>query len=231
MTLRKWTMTAAMVGMGVGLLGQNARASVTYQYVTNSDYPNAVAGTAMSVPVFLKETLTNGSTSIINSDGGLGAAGFQMLLTSGQATINSIAPNAADFQGPATTTITGTGAALSEATGPSQTSSPLIGANGGGAGTPTGDEIYLGSISITPTATPATFTFAPYNAVTNGNTLTANSFYDLDTTQTTPPAYIGTEDPSNPPMHFTVGQSVPEPASLSLLGLSAIGLLARRRKA
>jgi hypothetical protein len=68
----------------VGLLAGSARANVIYSYTTDSSrYQVAAPGTLVNVPIYLTETLTGGSTSLINNDGGLFGAGVGVNNTGG----------------------------------------------------------------------------------------------------------------------------------------------------
>jgi hypothetical protein len=66
-----------------------AHGAISYSYVTDqSAYTAANAGDPVTVQVFLKETLTSGSTSLITSDTGLYSYGFKVTGT-GTSTINT----------------------------------------------------------------------------------------------------------------------------------------------
>lgn len=229
MRLGKLTVLAAAVGLGMAAMpARQANASVEYQYVTSAPTLTATPGSTMTIPVFLQETLTGGSTSIINSDGGVAGAGFKMVMDSGTATLMSVNPDTTDFQGPTNPSVNGNVAGLQEAIGTSQSSGILTGNTGGGSFGTAPNEVYLGNVVINPGSGTSSFRITAYDP-SGGNTLTNNNLYDLDITQTSAPAYVGTTDPANSvPNSFTV--STPEPASISLLGLGALGLLARRRR-
>jgi len=77
---------ACMASIGVA----SARADVSYRYVTDALTYNVggTAGTNSSViTVFLQETVTAGSTSLIFTDGGLFAGGFMVTRTTGDGTL------------------------------------------------------------------------------------------------------------------------------------------------
>ena len=65
----KWI---AAVVCGMAMTTTASRGAVVYQYVADQPaYTTNTAGSFVNVLVYLKETLTNGSTSLITSDGGL----------------------------------------------------------------------------------------------------------------------------------------------------------------
>jgi len=67
----------------------NARADIAYSYVTDaaSYGSTAKAGDVVTVSLYLQETLTNGSVSLVMLDGGLFGAGIMVTRSSGDATI------------------------------------------------------------------------------------------------------------------------------------------------
>src|SRR5262249_51571044 len=82
---------------GVLCAGHAVRADVTYQYVTDTPTVAASSGAA-TVNVFLQETLTNNSSSLINpvagtQNNGLFGAGLALTVTGGSGTISNLTLN------------------------------------------------------------------------------------------------------------------------------------------
>jgi len=235
MSKLKLAIVAATVALGLGTV-RPAGAAVTYKYVTDqSSYSAPSAGASVSVQLFLQETLTGGSTSILAPARQDGVVGLGLKVTRG-ATGNSILSalnlDAADFGGPVIPqpggNVTPALISFTEAASPTQTNVHIGNTAGGAVTNPAANgRIYMATISITAGSTPTTFTVAPYDT-SGGNSLSGKDFYDLDFTQTTPAAdaYTGA---NQSPTTFTVNV-VPEPASFGIIGATiALGLLRRRR--
>ncbi len=239
--LAAWASTAA------------ARADLTYQYFTEASSYTAVTGAPLTVNLYLRETATNGSASLILGNGGLAGAGVYVT-QSGVVPANATTISAVNDQtgtggnfagGFASAKFDATRARLLETTSFSAAGGPL------GTAVTVGDtttrSVFLGSLTLTAGAqdTTTTFTVQTYrNAPTgtfggngvNSNTLTFNNPpFDLDVTNNaelgSPSAvYTGANDlPFNT---FTV-VAVPEPGStaLALLAAAAAGAgVWRRRK-
>jgi hypothetical protein len=190
-----------------GLFAGGARANVMYQYtVDSSSLRVAAPGTVVTVPIYLSETLTGGSTSIINNDGGLFGAGVGVYNTGGatrpgQARILSVALNTSPISsggfgtsgqglGNATDLVSdGSDAALVENTGFPLMPGPLASLFSNSGGTVV-NRVLLGSVTIRSGALGNTTTFAVTSLFNSpdpvlgqgneGNTVTFISGWDLD---------------------------------------------------
>lgn len=223
MTISKRMLVAGILAASV-LVPSLAQAAVSYSYVASFDggltfttTVNSTQGSNLTGNIYLKETLTNGSASLIASDGGLLGYGFAVDRVNGASTLTGFANNAALFSGPVFTDPNGsathrggTGAiALTAATGPNPDANGLI---------------LLGTISIAVGSGSSSFVLGVHDNFF-GNTLTNTNVYDLDVSDT---GYTGA---ANAPFNFTVNAAaVPEPASVVILAIAGIGVLARRRK-
>ena len=223
------TMQARLMSTGLilGPLCLSATADITYSYAMDQSIYNVAPGASQTVKIYLQETLDNGSTSLIQSDGGLGGAGFKVQAPSGSAaTITGVGFNpafnydAGSINGsPAgqinQALLTATSAKLLEST-----------ASGGvplGSGADAG-RVYLGTITIQAPLTPGASTDfmlgrygSGYDVITAG---TNGYILDVDSAA---PAYKGATDLTT----FTVS-AVPEPTALGLT-LTGSMLLLRRR--
>jgi hypothetical protein len=94
-----------IVGLAAGLPAA-ARADITYQYVTDQTNYDLTPGGTVTVSVFLQETLTNGSQSLIVADGGMLSAAVSIdrvsgtsasISTSGSAQFGSTTANTTGF--------------------------------------------------------------------------------------------------------------------------------------
>src|SRR5262249_7813552 len=138
----------------------SARASITYQYVTDATNYNVAAGTNITANVYLQETVTGSDTSFIAAQNGLFSAGFGTQQTgtvpTGASTISTITPNTqtdpAGFQGPASQNVSSTKGYQLETTSVSATGGPSGTTTGGsvttGGGTTT-TKVFLGTITLT----------------------------------------------------------------------------------
>jgi len=197
-----------------GLPVATASAAVSYSYETDAATYDASLGT-VHVQIFLRETLTDGSLSVIDGDGGLVGAGFQVVQTAGSGINFSTFKASASFDGPSKA------AALPSATGNtylvSAFDSPVM--NNAAA------RIPLATIDFVPTAGAANamFELARKSTFVGTNSLTATSFYDLDNDSDSP-AFTGVGDSVT---NFQI--SVPEPTALMSFALPMAFLMHRRR--
>jgi hypothetical protein len=236
-----------------GWLEGRARASISYQYVTDATNYNAVAGTNVTANVYLEETVTGSDTSFIAAQHGLFNAGFGTKQTgtvpTGASTISQITPNTqtepAGFQGPTSQSVSATRGWQLEGTSLGDTTAGPSGTTAGGSVTTVGGttttKVFLGTITLTAgtLGTTTTFTIQSKRTLQNdpgdGNTLTFNGGFDLDkdsSGQGAPVTWTGA-DAVGANNTFTV-TAVPEPSSLLLCGLAVCGgafAAYRRRKA
>ena len=238
----------AAVGAASCVAAQPAHATVIYSYVTDaSSYeapPASPFGTLVAVNIYLQETLTGSSTSFIAANGGLygaGAAVNELGVSGG--TVSQIPTDPSPgfaFSGFAFTmkgeqrvyTDQPTNAnnlEFTETIGGGGVQGPLMpDANG---------RILLGTLNVRVGTGQTTFALTSLHNDTidnsnsqlgqsDSNTFTQNS-YDLDIGYSD--LYTGADDATA--TTFTVGLApVPEPASVAVFGVGAIGLLARRRR-
>ena len=242
--MRRMLVVLAVVGWACS----PARADISYSYVTDQSTYNLTVGQAVTVSVYLQETVTNGSSSLINLDGGLYAAAMKASLSGSSsqlATISAVAYNANFASGSSgnTTNSSATQAVIanfSNGTNAAFASGPSL--------TEGNNLLYLlGTFTLTAGSTAGTSTYNLGELTTQGgNTVTFGSGpgngvgYDLDFSNNSgsvisgdgqqPQSYYGTQaDPTS----FTVNvAAVPEPSSVILTGLavSAIGIGAWRRR-
>lgn len=204
----------------IGLFGTAARAAVTFDFVTdnnNGNY-NVLPSSTVVVQIFLRETLDSGSTSILGPQDGL----FSGLVR----TIRSVAPSS-----PANITASSRDGTNFNDFNDSTVDSGNAGANTGGTrslgaanGTPiitdsaTVRRVSLGTITIQAGVIPLqTTTFNMIDRISTADTLTWTSGTQLD-------SQIVSRT-----FNVTV-TNVPEPATLSILGLGGMLLLRRVRR-
>jgi hypothetical protein len=243
-------MRNAALALALSLLAPAVtRASITYQYVTDQTSYSAAAGNLVSVSIFLQETVTGSSQSLLTQTPGLFSYAYYVTQTggpsAGQSTIGSYT-SAAPF----------TGSHFSSSSGSLPPNSfdfaalPPTGSTSGPTGSVTGQgvrQILLGTLTINAGATTQftlqSVTHSPGDSAAagaDGNTLTfpnnPGQFYDLDLggTQNGSAGTVTFNGADALTYTFTVGPSVPEPGSLTLALVAAAGTAAaawRRRRA
>jgi hypothetical protein len=241
---RKWKSLTWFVAIVCGMAMTPAlHAAVVYEYVSDQPSYTVSPGTFVNVLVYLRETLTAGSQSLITTDGGVFGAGMTLLRSAAGLPASpssfvtdatGFTPNLTDFGGPvAFTGADGQGAAspsgiaFSVAVAPTKPTGTPLGNTGGGVSPSIANQVYLGTVKIMAGNTgPTTFSMRFHDA-SNGNTLTNNNFYDLDVNNNggATPVYTGANQKTN---SFTI--NVPEPGSFSLLLGAGVVMLARRRR-
>ena len=254
--MNKWTLKSlAAAALGVLALAGPANAAVSYSYVTDAHTgPTGTVdiqinpGQTKGVKLYLLETLSGGSPSLIAADGGLvgGAARIERSAAApaGSSTLGTFTYNTTDFSGPSDDPslpppFTGNGVqtptlvSFREA-GPTAGAQPMPGNGGGNAANVKASAVFLGVLNIVAgqTGSVATFNLGRIDPTTiNGSfdTITTNNSYDLDRASSAAPAYNGTGDPANA-TSFTV-TVVPEPTFAGVaMVLGAAGTLIRRRR-
>jgi hypothetical protein len=234
-------------------LAGSARASIIYQYVTDQTNYVVQANQTLTVNLYLQETVTGGSSSLLASEGGLFGAGLyvgESGFTPSQSratTITGILPNNLSepngFTGLGSSGFTPSTAFLSESVNPAFTglSGPSGTTTGGSvkiSGGTTITRVYLGQLTL-QVGGPGDTTFqllSLFNAPSSigplhghdGNTLTFTNFVDLDPKIGRNPSFTGADSfvgSSASTFDVTV---VPEPTSLALFLASATGLGACR---
>jgi len=223
-------------------LSAPAGASVIFSYVTDASSYNATPGSIVPVNIYLQETLTGTSTSYISANGGVtgAGAGFNVQGTTGgsaaQIPTGSFTfspsfggPNAAYYN-------QGSGSNLEFSEGIAAPPAPTVMPDASG-------RIFLGKVNITAGSGKTSYILTSLNNDTINNSNSALGQSNGNTTTQNPPpfgsdldvspangAYTGAN--ASPGDVITVGgtSTVPEPASLAVFGVGAMGLLARRRR-
>lgn len=221
---------------GITLAVSSARAGVSYSYQTDSLTYSGAVGSTVTVNIYLVETLTNGSSSIITQKGGIFSAGagvnqVNTTTATGDATIGS---NAFTFA----TAFSGPQAAYYNQ-GNNQNVEFIENRPTGSTSGPTPDssgKVLLGSLAITVGSNATQYILTSlYNDTingsnsqlgqTDGNTFTvpgSDGGYDLDSTSNSS-LYTGAD--AAPGFVFTISPAaVPEPSSMLLCGLAAAGM-------
>jgi hypothetical protein len=216
------------------LVAGPARAGVIYQYVSDQPVYSGFPGQVVNVNIFLQETVTGTSTSLLASEGGLFSGGFYVVEHGNSATITGLTPN------PAFTSNGGFFSPNFTATQARLTETESISALNGVGGTVNGKvtDVLLGTLAVKLGSAPSSTSFLiePYRFApkgpfggsgVDGNTLSFLNNFDLDVTNNggaPPPAFTGAD--AVPPGSFDV--AVPEPGTLALALVAAGGVGAVR---
>lgn len=226
--------------LGAALLAAGqAQAGISYSYVTDQTSYSGAVGTTLSVNVYLLETLTGSSSSLITANSGLAAAGAGINVatgSTGSSTVKSFAENSSGFSVNGGNYINQNGGNNAEFQELIGVSVPGVGlGNGNGA---TSQEVYLGTLTVTVGAGTTKYDLSSLtNDTINGalggpgsdTTVTKNPVDNLDASGAT---WTGADSASD--TVFSVnGAAVPEPSSVILTGFAVAGLAlgAYRRRA
>jgi len=251
--MNKWTLKSLVAAaVGVLTLAGQANAAVSYSYVTDAHAGQGPAniqlnvGETRSVKLYLLETLTGGSASIINSSGGMAGVGLRIQRTAGapagSSSLGALTYNTTDFSGPRSPS-QGTAQqpdlfAFTE-TGPIDptdptTPPPVTGNAGNNAANARPNAVYLGSIQLIAgnAGSTTTFNLLPFDPTAvngSGDTITSTPQYDLDRAASAggAPSYTGTS--AN--LSTLTVSVVPEPTFAGVaMVLGAAGSMIRRRR-
>jgi hypothetical protein len=195
-----------LVGAIVALCGYRANANVTYNFEAGQTSYLTSPGQPVQIPIYLKETLSNGSTSQITADGGLFSFGTTVALNSGGGQINAFDRNPAFDQrdNGSTTSFPTSSVKLWAEQNANFPNGPVPDVTTG--------RILLATLTFqAPASGSASLSIGDFNGATT-ETLTY-AFHELDATIA--------------PGSFTV--AVPEPISLALAAPFVAILLRRRR--
>jgi hypothetical protein len=208
-----------------------SQAAVDYRYITDQTTYSGLSGSLVTVNLYLQETVTAGSSSIIFDDGGLfGAAVIVTRINSGNAAIYGsslanndfkIAPNTAPSPigfGPVPTIVSQEPATASQSGLIVNADVPGNGADGPkfADGSPGVRTVLLGTLNISVGTKSTTFIVGSYGPT---NATVTQKGTDLDVTT---PAYIGAAEPVGGLFTFKVNV-IPEPSSMALISLLACG--------
>jgi hypothetical protein len=233
---------AASSVLGLAFAG-SAQAAISYKYIPNQATFTVAAGSSTTVNIYLSETVTSPSTSLLGptAENGLFGAGFKITeVSNGLASPTVIAASGVvanddstsqQFNGGAfnVATASATVGTLSESESFNNTAGVQLGNHptlAGSIATPS-TAVFLGTVTFIAGQTAGTTVFNLGGSGSTGTTVTFNNSDDLDTNSTSP-AYTGVGATLSP-ISFTV--VTPEPASIGLLGLASVGFLARRKRA
>lgn len=224
----------------------NSRADVSYRYVADkSAYLGAAVGDIVPVQLFLQETVTGTSTSLIFRDNGLFGAAVKVnspggviwgtngdfKITGNQAFSpagfgNSTGTAGATVVDQVPATATQSGLIINADIAGTAAPGPKVASGGPGI-----NMILLGTLNVKVGATPESMTVTPYGG--SFNTITQVGADDLDFGTQQVNGYTGASNNPLGNFSFTVAV-VPEPSSMALCGLVACGMSYagyRRRKA
>jgi hypothetical protein len=245
---RRFSSLTFLVAAAVTVLavaGQ-ANAAISYTYTTELG-PNGSLflnpGESKTLKLYLRETLTAGSTSLLGTaaapgvENGLFSGSVRITRTAGTTiSLGAVTLNTVDWTGPTSSTTSATEAKLSEAIGNSDTHGVYLGNTGGVPANGLGNSVYLGTVVVTAGAGSGvnTFTVLRYDPIRLGNTVTYTNFLDMDVDSNANPAYTGTANAASISFEsFTVLVNEPEPscAAIATVFGAAATLIRRRRSA
>ncbi len=226
----------ATVGLAV------SHAEVDYRYVADQTSYAGLPGSLVTVNLYLQETVTAGSTSLIFDGGGLfGAAVVVTRINTGDAAIYGSSPVDNDFKIAPNTAASPIGfgpvpTIVSQAPATASQSGLIVNADvpGNGAdgpkftdGGPDVRKILLGTLNITVGSKTTVFAVSDYGPT---NATVTQMGTDLDVSAST---HTGASEPVAGIFTFRVVNVIPEPTSMALCGLLACGMSYagyRRRK-
>jgi hypothetical protein len=242
--MNKWTLKSLVAAaVGVMAVAGQAHAAISYTYTTDLG-PNGVVnlqpGASQTLKLYLRETLTAGSTSLLGTAAapgagdGLFSGSVRITRSTGTSASLGAITISPDFTGPNNTATTAIEAKLTEAIGTNDAHGIYLGNSGGVPANARTDSIYLGTVVVTAGATPGSsvFTTLRYDPTRLGNTASnAPNFYDFDVDTSASPAYTGTSNAANVTAESFTVNVVPEP-SLAGVGLvmGAAAMIRRRRQ-
>jgi hypothetical protein len=214
--MRKTLISALVLTSSAFVAAQQADGAVVYSYVTDaSTYTPGVGQVNVDVQVYLRETVTEPSASLLSPavENGLLGAGFAIERTnpsSSSATFGSFT-RAAIFSGPAMSDTSANRVAYSVSTAPNATQGAML--------EQVGDftQVFLGTLALNVGASNTSFSLGRLNDL-GGNTLTYENFLDLDF-DSADPEFVGATGTTS----FTVA-AVPEPTTVALIGMAALVL-------
>lgn len=224
--------TLAAAASMVAVAGQS-RAEVSFSYVTDKPIYGGPLGSTITVDVYLKETLTADSTSLLATEGGLANFGVAVNrsavgLPSIPSAVSGATADAHDFPLFAEGNVDPDGRSGYIDGSIYLASLPPIPTDntGGGIAPAVAGEVFLGQFNVLVGRGITTFSVRAIDLYGNW-TNTGTKYYDIDLG----PNGDGTPTPLFTPVNNKVTTFVvtPEPSSLSLLGAGCLGLLTRRR--
>jgi len=235
---------AAAVSLGAGSL---SKASTMYSYVVQPQGGAIVDNANNTLNLYLQE-VTSGGSFTAASDGGLYAGGVALVEQAGGSGVTFTASGVSNNGAAEPSGFTGNnkagvftsgGAWVTDITNNADTTAGVAPVSSSTSGGTTTSLYLLGSVTVGVGATPnASFKVeslhdSPTNdgapaAGADGNTLSFNSGNDLDAGGFS----AGVVGADGHPTSFAISSAspVPEPASLAVFGVGAMGLLMRRRR-
>lgn len=205
------TALAVVATVAVG----RADAAVVYRYV--AEPVGGEVGGKSQVNVFLEESLTGGSVSVVGGESGLFGAGFVFEWVGGRPlAIDSVTRNAGAFGGLSSVSVTATTVRVLQSVPLAATTGVMPDGNG---------RVLLGTVSLNSAAAtgPTLFRVGRLDTL-GGNTITfAGTDLDFDSTT---PAFTGATTPT-PWFRVAV---VPEPGAAAGLAFAVFLTAGRRRR-